>query len=501
MTAELLERLRPVRQRQLVQAVLSALGWGVLAAAVAALMVAVIRVTTGWTAAGAWAGAFTVAVPLAAALAGGLWAMIRTTWLCTAAEIDRCYGLKDRAVTAVELSDKHLAGDRAGFGALQLTDAIRHLQHVRPGEVIPWRLPRPALYSVAIWAFAVGLLLWPLSAPQASAALSEPNVVILAEAAVVAEDLEKLKEDIPEEALTPEIEELLKKLAEEAKELQEPGVDVKEALATLSEMQAAIQNTQAQFNTELVDQQMKAVGEALMSAESLQKAGQALQEERYDDAAKELQDAEELKMDRKESRSLAERLRKAAKKMQDSGLQSLSEAASQLAEGCENESESQCQGACKKLGQCAGQQACRKKINSLLQCQLAKLGECKGNCQCKKNSLNNGPGKKSNNPSKNFGMASHGGLEGNATKSDVALQREQISGQQGEGGAEVETSTTPEAEQTAQRAYRESYQKYRKMSEAVLETEQIPLGYRQTIRQYFEAIRPANSDSLPPSAE
>jgi hypothetical protein len=32
------------------------------------------------------------------------------------------------------------------------------------------------------------------------------------------------------------------------------------------------------------------------------------------------------------------------------------------------------------------------------------------------------------------------------------------------------------------------------MSEAVLDSEPIPLGHRQTIRRYFELIRPQNSD-------
>lgn len=501
MTEELLERLRPVRQRQLLQSVLFSLGWGLFAAAVAALVVAVVRISSGWQSAGAWAGGLTVGVPLAAAMAGGVWALLRTTWQTTAAQVDRCYNLKDRALTAVELSEKQLAGDRAGFGALQLTDALRHLQQVQPHEVVPWRLPRAAAYSIAVWAVAVGLLVWPLAVPEVVAAPLAPDAIILGEALTVQEDLEKLIEELPEEALTPEMEELLKKLTEQAKEMQEPGVDVKEALATLSEMQAAIQNAQAQFNTELVDQQMKGVGEALMSAESLQKAGEALQNERYDEAAKELENLEDLKLDRKQSRSLAERLKKASKNLKDAGLQSLSEATAELAEGCENENESQCQGACKKLGQCAGSQACRKKANSLLQNQLAKLGECKGNCQCNKNSMNKGQAKTSKSPSKNFGMGSHGGLEGEATRNEVALQRENIQGLQGAGDSEIETTTTPEAEQSAQRGYRQSYQKYRKMSEAVLETEQIPLGYRQTIRQYFEAIRPDSADGEPVGAE
>jgi hypothetical protein len=38
------------------------------------------------------------------------------------------------------------------------------------------------------------------------------------------------------------------------------------------------------------------------------------------------------------------------------------------------------------------------------------------------------------------------------------------------------------------------YAKYKKMSDAVLDSEPIPLGQRQMIRKYFELIRPSNGD-------
>ena len=39
------------------------------------------------------------------------------------------------------------------------------------------------------------------------------------------------------------------------------------------------------------------------------------------------------------------------------------------------------------------------------------------------------------------------------------------------------------------------YQKYRKMTEAALNSEPIPLGHRQTIRRYFELIRPQGDEA------
>ncbi len=62
--------------------------------------------------------------------------------------------------------------------------------------------------------------------------------------------------------------------------------------------------------------------------------------------------------------------------------------------------------------------------------------------------------------------------------------------QQGEGPSETETLSTTEAEQIASRGYKERYVKFRKQAEAVLESEPLPLGHRQTVKRYFESIRP-----------
>jgi hypothetical protein len=67
--------------------------------------------------------------------------------------------------------------------------------------------------------------------------------------------------------------------------------------------------------------------------------------------------------------------------------------------------------------------------------------------------------------------------------------------QSDQGEIEIETTHSPEGKQQAQREYRATYDKYRKISEAVLDSEPIPLGHRQTIRRYFEAIRPNDAET------
>jgi hypothetical protein len=92
-------------------------------------------------------------------------------------------------------------------------------------------------------------------------------------------------------------------------------------------------------------------------------------------------------------------------------------------------------------------------------------------------------------------MATSGNTDGDRTKLDSARKREQVEGQMGEGASETETAHMPEGRQAAARAYQDQYKKYRRMTEAALNSEPIPLGHRQTIRRYFELIRPEGVDA------
>ena len=60
----------------------------------------------------------------------------------------------------------------------------------------------------------------------------------------------------------------------------------------------------------------------------------------------------------------------------------------------------------------------------------------------------------------------------------------------GTGDSDIETEQGTEEEQEAVRQYRRNADKYEALNESVLESESIPPGHRQTIRRYFEMIRP-----------
>jgi hypothetical protein len=487
MSERILEKLEPVRRRQLGLEVMRSAAFGLLASSLVGVGLGLVR----WQGAGVtgasrwwlWATLIAVAGPALGAIVG--LARGRSARLAAAA-VDRQYGLKDRALSAVDFIRR---GKSSSLFALQVADAEEHMDVLDPRQVAPFRLPAVLPYAVAAMALALVLLLW----PRAGVVKAEPAAPLEAVLAA-AEDAEDSVEELNEAAKKDndiKLKELVQKLSETIQDMKLPGVDTKEALAKLSEMQAAITAQQAQFNVGLVDAQMQSLGEAMASTQALEGAGQALQQGKYDKAADQL-DKAEPKFDRKETKTLKEKLAQAAKAMEDGGLTELSTATTELAASLDDEGTAQ--GACKKLGNLARSQGRRKRISDLLTLATMNLGECKSNCD-KNSTAKLRLRKKSEKPTSAWNLGISGNIDGDKTKLDAARKREQIEGQMGEGDSETETTHMPEGRQTAARTYREQYQKYRRMTEAALNSEPIPLGHRQTIRRYFELIRPQGDEA------
>ena len=485
----LFRQLEPVRQRQRTAKIVRATALGLGAGSIAAAVLGILRVT-GWLASAGTGWGVLLGLPLIAAAAAAVWGWLQTDWLPAARAIDGHYELKDRTETARAFLRREHAGQGNEWEQLQLADAVQHLQRVEARQVVPLVLPTSLRWAAATTVLAVVLLCWPTGYSQINAGPSQPLDAIVAEAELIEDDLMELLEELPEDH-DPELDALVKELLAKAAEMKQPGVDVREALAKLSEMQSALQAVAAELNVAATDEQMKAIGEALQSAEALQDAGKALQEGQYDKASEQLAKLDNPKLDRKESRAVADKLEKASQAADQKGLKKLAEAAKQAAEGLEKNKPEQTKQGLSKLAESAKQHSNSKKISELLKKQTDKLTECKGNCQS--NTQGNKPGDK---PRLKAGRGTNETVQGGRTNLDAKRNEEKIQGLKGEqGDSDTETLTTKEAEETAKRELKEVYHKYRKLSDAVLESEDIPLGHRQTIRRYFEAIRPSRNDA------
>lgn len=491
------QQLGVVQARQQRQWLGQCVSWGLIAGGLAGCAGGLARLLSdavGWE----WVAGPVLVGPVLGALYATLWSRpLRAAAVAT----DRRYGLQDRMTTAWSFLTHGTPA--TPWQALQLADAEVHLEGVDPREVAPYRAPRslPAGVMLSLGALLLGYV---TASPPPAVAATAPNDVIVAQANRAAEELAKLQEFQQDEA-DPLIEELMQQLAQKIEELREPGVDPKEALAKLSEMEAALQAQQMQLSTQQTDAQLKAVGDALSLAQELQAAGQAMSAGKLDEAAEHLMKLQDLpKLDRQTEKALTEQLQQLAKNSGTGSQRQLQEALTQLSAGLSQGNASQFREGLQGLaGECR-KQGRRTRLADLLRKQCQCLSECKGECesQCKNPGMSNKKG------GKNWGLASSGNETGDKTARLNSPHQMNLTGQESpDGDVDIETEHTPEARQEALRQYREKVEKYQQLSESVLDSEPIPLGHRQTIRRYFELIRPvaaevdAVSQQLAPAVE
>jgi hypothetical protein len=436
----------------------------------------------------AWLG---VAVVFGCALTFGLIGLlVPIKWQSTARLIDGHYGMKDTTITALDFAGRK-SDDPLIF--LQLQQAIAHLQRVNPRLVVPIRPPK--LVPVVA---ALGALLFSL--PFLPRRTINESVVDTTLQQVVNEQVENIESTVIEEirelaekSENPELKEMVEEVEELVEDLKKPNIDQREALAKLSEIQQTMAEAAQKFNPEKTDAELKEMAAALEPAESMKPIADALKDGKYDKAAEQLEKMDPNSMSRKEKDAVAANLKKFSEKLGEGKQGQLSESAKEMQEGLEKENESQCKsGACKAAGVCKSQ-ALKKSISNCLNCQLNRLAECKGQCQ----TMMNGGEKiaKSEKDSNKWGKgATNKPLGEESTKLDTQRHQETLTGVQGEGQSERETSQSPEGEQEASRSFKERYTEFRKQMEEVLDNEPLPLGHRETVRKYFESIRPTNQE-------
>jgi hypothetical protein len=488
--------LRPLRTRQQLVLALRYAALGLTVSAVIGLMVGVVRLAFGLEVSLTGRLALLATGPVVGLFIG---LFLRRSWHGAAAAVDGHYRLKDRTVTALAFANDPAPTD---LTRLQFADAMQHLQTLEPKTVAPLTGPRAWPLCLAAVLAAAVLLVWPTTRQQAEAGLAPTPEFISAIAQDQKANLAKLEKKLAETTQDMEdengdeksgLKELLEKLLQKVEELNQPGMDEKEALAKLSEMQAEIQAMANQLNVAALDGQLSSLGNALAASSPFEGAGKALLDAKPEKAAKEFEKLDEVKMTPKEAKALEEKLKQLAKEMGAAGQGSLGDAVGELADGIKG-GNGKVGNATKKLAKKIDNAVKRKKVNDLLLAQIEELKESRCECQTNGGPLLRMP-VKSDSPSSTWGRTISGNIEGEKSKLPSTRTPQQISGTPGgDGDSEMETTATPEARQQASRAYQERYMKFKQESDAVLDGEPIPLGHRQTVKKYFEMIRPSNSE-------
>ncbi len=428
--------------------------------------------------------AYAISLTACAGLGAIVGALVPVSLRQSATLVDHFYRLKDRALTALQFED-----DTDPMRQMQVADTRAHLRQVRAADCVSIQVNRPLLTCCGSF-LAMSLAAMLFSSLEQRGQLVTP-VVLASQQAVslrqtMIEELEQLKSELPE------LESLVEKLDELIDELANESIDERDMMATLSEMEQAINEARESLQLEMTDAQLKGLAEALLPSDLMKQAVAAIEGGEYDKAGEKLESIDPNKLNDKERRAVADNLKKFLAKLSPGQQGELSNAAGELQEGLEKKNDSQCKsGLCKLAGVCRQQSNCEK-IGQCMACQLNRLAQCK--CECR-GSCSSDKVAKSTSPSTTFGLGATGAAnDGEATKLDSVRREESLTGAQGDGPSESELIEAPEGDQEAARQFVKRYEKFRNQAEAVLETESLPLGHRETVRQYFENIRPANAD-------
>ena len=478
------ESVKAIHHRQQRQWMWQSLSRGLVISGVIGCLLGIARI--------AYPSAFSIPLIIGSVAAGPILGLIysmicRCKMQQAAATIDQSCGLKDRVGTAIDFIDKKA---NSPIHQLQINDAESRIASMKPKVVAPIAAPRS--WSVGLGLAGLALLIGILSGPPKEVAASAVvNNVVSSQASRVEQSLVELKK-FNEEDLDPEIKQLLKDLAKKVEELKQAEVDPKEALAKLSEMEAALHEQQEKLNQQDVEATLQEIGKAISLDESLTAAGTAMAESKMAEAAEELKKLDLPKLDQKTKKSIKEKLKQAMQNAGEGSQRQLKNAVTKMSEGMSAGNRSKFQDGAEGLASECKKQGRRKKLSDLLRKQCQCLCECKGECECE--CKNTAQSKKKGGSG--WGLASSGNDPGDKTGKLRTGPQMQIKGKESNSGdVDVETIKSEEQQQQAARQYRKQSDKYEQMAESVLSSEPIPLGHRQTIRRYFEMIRPQGNET------
>ncbi len=479
------ETLQQVRRRLKLMMLVKGTVTGLLVGAVCALGFAAIRL--GFAPDLPWQGAPVILI-IGTALGFAASALRRAPTETAARVVDSKYELKDSSLTALQFEAEQ---DNDALRRLQVQQAEEKMAQVDATECVPLAIPRSSLaWSAGLTAAtAIVLLATNLSVPRVEAA----SVIPMAKSQ--AEDLNENMiadlETLAEETEDPAIEELLKELKEKVDELETEALDEADLLATLSEMENALAEAREAMNIEQNEAVLQALADAMKPSEAMQMTAGALEEGDYDKAAEELKNVDLKQLSDKERRAVADNMKKMVAKLGKGQQGQLSEAIGELAEGLAGKkSEGECKKSVAKICKACKKQSQCKKAGNCMACQLNRLAQCKSQCRgnCSTVAI-------TNSPSQSAGKGSAEDVFGSKTNLDGARKEQELTGQHSDGPSETEITQAPEGEQEAARQYTAKFNKFQREAEAVLDSEPLPMGHRETVRKYFESIRPSNEEA------
>jgi len=508
MSNTVLKTLTPIRRRMRLNNIIRSVGVFALAGGFCVLLCGLVRLLfIANTSVSMALGIFLACCAIGVVI--GWWH--RMSWHDAAEAVDRYYQLKDRTTTALQFSEQP---DPSSIQQLQLADAQTQLANVQPDLVVPLSHPGHWLITVACLLIGARLLMMPLINGGELQPLRPSDQLATAAIVELTKQIDQLDE-LAQASAEEDLKQLVSQLRQDLKQMKLPAVTVHDSLKTVSEMQQKMKRMAQELNVAAMDSQLLEVGKAIAGAKPFESTAEALKNDNPAKAADKLAEltAEEVEaMKRAESQPTAEKLAEAANAAKKEGMEDLAKQLNDLSEAVKSGDGKQAKESAKDLAETMDRQAARKQLNQLLVSKAEQLGQTKqklavqsqsegdGAMAGKGQNLKEGKAKAATADiaSQKAGAKLAGNINGQKTQLESQRQIAKLTGQLGEEGDSdketISTLETPEQQQLQQEVT-DTFTKYEKMSDAVLDSEPIPAGHRRTIRNYFELIRPVTEPS------
>ncbi len=462
-----------------------------------------------------WQPRWIEAWPVAAGLAGGLLAAVAVgAWFrpvrprALLHELDRRLALPDSLLSAAELAGQ---AEASAWVAAQQSAALEAARQrtAEAGWSRLWPLPWPREGGLALGVLLVMSALFSAlyslhfaTSYEGAAALGNPRR---------ASAMEALFKDWEESFESPEEAEAMRALMAELVPLRErlenPKASEAEVFSDLNRLEEAVAARRKELESRSLEPHAAEMAGAMESVEGMSAMSAALR--RGDFAAARDQAGQLAGQLGKEGQPVpkgageaAERMGQTGEKLAKAGQKQAADAMQQLSEGGKKGDRKRMQSGMERMqkalaGQCNANGECDRLGAQLAQLAALRAGLCEGKMPGPPPplaSLLRQPGGSS------AGRHSGGELFGDATESAAARQAEQLTGTAQEEGESVKTTLQSDTGSSATATRRDvaqaDFPTYERLSREAIADESLPAGHRQSIRDYFERIKPP-SESRP----
>ena len=424
---------------------------------------------------------------------------------------DRCLGLPDAVLSASELQETVGAtGTASEWRARQLAQTTASLQQVDWRRAWPVHVPTTLRVSGIVALLAIAVVGWRFAALRASELPPPPT----AQARDTAQALREVFDDWDQsEHAQPDPE--LRKLLDELRSLREKlagkdaALEEHEAFKELSRVEDKLAAAQAKLDAQSLQPLAPDLAAALEKVDGLGTLAADVRrrdfehaEAQAEQAARQMQSPVAKTPQGAQAAEAAQKFGQLSQQFAQQGNQGAQQSMSQLQSGLQQNQASQMGKGLDGLKQSLANQNARDSQKKNLSAQLRQmkagkdgLGNKESLCRClalvPKLSLqrNKQPG---------HGAGRETDLNRDGAASALAADRDQqklngVANEQGESET-TNLSTLDPSQEHAGAARATNFQAYEALSKQAVTDENLPLAHRQTIKRYFESIRPDGQD-------